>query len=223
MRYSRNVKIFRGGVDAAPFAGLFFVVVMFMMLFYSHIFFPGVPVKLTDEEGPPEMKRRSARVLSSGEIEFLGQSYSMPALKEEIQARAQKGTLPRRVQFEAEPGAPAGAKEQVENQLKAAGIALKIPGTRLELPDDAGFAGAHNPVVVVGINVNGQIFFQHQLVTEEALQSKLSMAVEKAGEPITLLLQADKSVATDKVVRLSQIASRAGITEMRIATKPSGT
>src|SRR5215217_8622350 len=106
MRYSRNVRIFRGGVDAAPFASLFFVVVLFMMLFYSHIFFPGVPIKLTVEEGAPELRDRMARVQSSGAVEFLGGSYTVSAFKAELRSRSQKGTLPQRVVFEAEPAAP---------------------------------------------------------------------------------------------------------------------
>jgi biopolymer transport protein ExbD len=222
MRYSRNIKVFRGGVDAAPFASLFFLVVLFTMLFYSHVFFPGVPIKLIDEEGPPEMRARSAKIRASGSIEFLGTSYDLSGLKAELQSRGQKGTLPRRVLIETEPQAHAALTIQVENLLKGAGIALKLPGTRLALPDDAGFGGAHNPLVVAGINLNGQIFYQHQLVSEAVLQQKLAAAVAQTPEPLTLLLQADKDLPTGKLTRLSQIASRAGIAQLRIATKPAG-
>src|SRR5689334_576552 len=105
MRYSRNIKIFRGGVDAAPFASLFFTVVLFTMLFYSHVFFPGVPIKIADEEAPPEMLSRTVKVNGSGSIEFLGNSYDMAGFKNELQSRGQKGTLPRRVVIEHEPNA----------------------------------------------------------------------------------------------------------------------
>jgi biopolymer transport protein ExbD len=222
MRYSRNIKIFRGGVDAAPFASLFFLVVLFMFLFYSHVFFPGVPIQLGDREEPPEMTGRSAKVYSSGTIDFLGNSYDLSEFKSELQSRGQKGTLPRRVLFETEPQVNQKLATQVENLLKGAGIALKTPGNRLELPDDAGFAGARNPIVVVGINLNGQLFFEHQLVSETVLQQRLNAAVAQSSEPLTLLLQADKNVPTDRIVRLSKIASRARISELRIATKPGG-
>src|SRR5688572_28409207 len=148
MRFARNTKIFRGGVDAAPFAGVFFLVVLFVMLFYSNVFFPGVPIKLVDQEGAPEMETRSAKVLASGEIEFLGVSYDLGRLKTELQSRSQKGTLPRRILIKTEPKTDASLAAEVENLLKGAGIDLKLPGTRMELPNDAGFPGAQNPVVV---------------------------------------------------------------------------
>ncbi len=220
MRYSRNIKIFRGGVDAAPFASLFFLVLLFTLLFYSHVFFPGVPIQLGNIEEPPEMITRAAKVHASGTIEFLGKSYDLAEFKAELQSRSQKGTLPKRVLFETEPQTSAKLATQIENLLKGAGIALKLPGTRNELPDDAGFAGGRNPVVVVGINLNGQLFFEHQLVSEAILQQKLTSAASQSPEPLTLLLQADKNVPAEKIVRLSRIATRARIASMRIATKP---
>lgn len=223
MRYSRNIKIFRGGVDAAPFASLFFLLLLFVILFYSHVFFPGVPIKLADEEPPPEIESRTVKVSSSGTIHFLGSSYDFADFKSELQSRSQKGTLPHRVVFETDPSANRKTVTQVENLLKSAGIALKLPGSRLELADYAGFTGAHNPVVVVGINLNGQLFFQHQLVTERTLEERLASAVTLAKEPVTLLLQADKNVPAERITRLAQIALRAQITDLRIATKPAGT
>jgi biopolymer transport protein ExbD len=221
MRYSRNIKIFRGGVDAAPFASLFFIVVLFTMLFYSHVFFPSVPIKIADEEAPPEMLLRTVKVNAAGEISFLGNSYNMEEFKRELQARGQKGTLPRRVVIDTEPSANQRTVTQVGNLLKGAGIALKLPGSRLELPDYTDFAGARNPVVVVGMNLNGQLFFQHQLVSEKVLQEKLKQAVSLSSEPLTLLLQVDKNVPAGKLVALAQLALRSRISDFRIATKPA--
>lgn len=220
MRFPRNVKIFRGGIDAAPFAGLFFVLVLLMMMFYSHIFFPGVPIELTERVEEPEVMERSVKVFRSGEIRFLGTTIEGKDLAKVLQERAQKGTLPKRVILEAERGAATRVVDQVERELSGAGIAIKLPGTRLELPDDAGFAGAANPMVVVALNLNGQIFFQHQLLREEALQQRLSMAVERANGPLTLLLQADKKVPYDRIVRLSEIARKAGVAKVYWATRP---
>ena len=222
MRYSRNTKIFRGGVDAAPFAGVFFLMVMIVMLFYSHVFFPGVPIQLQDQESAPEMTSRSVKVLASRRIEFLGNLYTFREFREELQTQIQKGTLPKRLLIDREAQADAVLATAVEDLLKGAGVALKLPGTRLEPPDDAGFPGAQNPLVVVGINLNGQIFFQHQLISEAALQERLTTAVRRVAEPTTLLLQADKNVPVDKIASLSRIARRAGIAELRLATKPAG-
>lgn len=75
MRYPRNIKIFRGGVDAAPFAGLFFATVLFMVLLYSHVFLPGVPVRLGVEEDRAVLAERTVRVMRDGTVRFLGELY----------------------------------------------------------------------------------------------------------------------------------------------------
>lgn len=221
MRYSRNVKIFRGGVDAAPFAGLFFVLVLFVSLFYSHVFFPGVPIRLAAEEGPPGLPSRTVRILESGRIQFLGTEVSLSGLNAELRKRARSGSLPGRIILESEPGADLATAEAVENLLKQLGIGIKLPGVRMDLPENAGFGGAPNPVVVVGVNLNGQQFFQHQLISESGLRQKLGEAVAQSPEPLTLVLQADKKVTVEKLVKLSQIAAEAGIRDLRIATKPA--
>lgn len=221
MRYPRNVKIFRGGIDAAPFAGLFFVLVLLMMLFYSHIFFPGVPIELAPEIEQPELSARLVKVLRSGEVRFLGEQLEAEGLEKELLRRSQEGTLPKRLVLEAERGADALLVDRVEKALAGAGIAIKLPGDRLELPEDAGFAGAANPVVVVAVNLNGQIFFQHQQVREELLQERLTLAVERATAPVTLLVMADRMVPYHRIISLSRIARRAGVTKIQLATRPS--
>jgi biopolymer transport protein ExbD len=208
-------------VDAAPFAGLFFATVLFLVLLYSHVFFPGVPIALSDTEGPPEVTERTVAVLKDGSVRFLGESMDMAGLRLALKERVQKGDLPKRVVLENQPGVNERLQKEVENLLKDAGVSIKLPGTRLELPEDAGFVGAPNPVVVVGLNLNGQIFFQHQLIQRGALQRRLAEMVEKWGGDVTLVLQADKKVPLEEIIRLSEVARKAGITQtMRIATRP---
>jgi biopolymer transport protein ExbD len=220
MRYPRNVKIFRGGVDAAPFAGLFFATVLFMVLFYSHVFFPGVPVGLGVEEDRAELSERMVRVLRDGTVRFLGEAYETGDLKEEIRGRVQRGELPKRVVLEAEAGADEKLVRAVESLLKDAGVGIKLPGERLDLPDDAGFMGTANPVVVVGVNLNGQIFFQHQRIDEAELQMKLAEVVEKSGEGLTLVLQADKNVPYERIIDVGRVARKAGVKRVVLGTRP---
>jgi biopolymer transport protein ExbD len=220
MRYPRNIKIFRGGVDAAPFAGLFFATVLFLVLLYSHVFFPGVPIALSDAEGPPEANERTVTVLRDGTVRFLGENLDLAGLRVALREGVQRGDLPKRVVMESEPGAAERLQKQVENLLKDAGLSIKLPGTRLELPADAGFAGAPNPVVVVGLNLNGQIFFQHQLIQRVTLQRRLAEMVQKWGGNVTLVLQADKQVPLEEIVGLSEVARKAGISRMRLGTRP---
>jgi biopolymer transport protein ExbD len=221
MRYPRNVKIFRGGVDAAPFAGLFFATMLFMVLFYSHVFFPGVPVALADaDEQPAELNERTVEILRDRTVRFQAELYELKDFETEIAGLNQRGELPNRILLKSAPGAPEAAVTRVENLLKGAGVQIKLPGDRLELPEAAGFAGAPNPVVVVGVNLNGQIFYQFQKIQESALQDRLAEAVERSEHPVTLWLQADRKVPVEKITDLCNIARRAGIAEVRLATKP---
>ena len=221
MRYPRNVKIFRGGVDAAPFAGLFFATVLFMVLFYSHVFFPGVPVALAGEEDAADLAERTVEVRKDQSVIFLGERYEWPEFQQELATRGRQRDLPKRVVLETEPGSPETAVTRVEHLLREAGVGIKLPGSRLDLPDDAGFAGAPNPVVVVGINLNGQIFFQHQKIQESALQARLAEAVKRTDGPLTLVLQMDRKLAVEKMTQLSKIARQAGVSKVLLQTKPA--
>jgi biopolymer transport protein ExbD len=220
MRYPRNVKIFRGGVDAAPFAGLFFATMLFMVLFHSHVFFPGVPIAFSDGEEPAALSDRGIEVLADRSVRFLGKVFDPAAFREELKERAKLGDMPDRVVLASEPGAPEEAVARVENLLTEAGVQIKLPGGRLDLPEDAGFAGVPNPVVVVGVNLNGQIFFQHQKIQESALELRLTEAVEKAGAPLTMVLQADKNLPLGKATELTRIARKAGIAQVVLGTRP---
>jgi biopolymer transport protein ExbD len=220
MRYPRNIKIFRGGVDAAPFAGLFFATILFLVLLYSHVFFPGGPIVLFDPERPPEMNERTVTILKDGTVRLFGEVMNFTDFQIMLRERVKLGELPKRAVLESEPGADAQRQTEVENLLKDAGVAIKLPGTRLELSEDAGFVGAPNPVVVLGVNLNGQIFFQHQLIQRTALQARLADMVKKFGGELTLVLLADKKLPTQETVRLTEVARKAGITRVQIGTRP---
>ena len=46
MRLPRNAKIFRGQIDAAPFASVFFLIVLLLLINGRLFFTPGVPIAL---------------------------------------------------------------------------------------------------------------------------------------------------------------------------------
>jgi biopolymer transport protein ExbD len=191
-----------------------------MVLFYSHVFFPGVPIALSGEEEVADLGERSVEVLADRSVRFLGVVYDQAAFREELKERAKRGDIPKRVVLESEPGVPEEGVTRVENLLKEAGVQIKLPGGRLDLPEDAGFAGVANPVVVVGVNLNGQVFFQHQKIHESILEQRLTEAVENAGAPLTMVLQADKNLPLWKATELSKIARKAGIAQVVIGTRP---
>ncbi len=51
MKFPRNAKIFRGQLDAAPLAGVFFLLCIFLLLSSSLVFTPGVHIRLPSVQG----------------------------------------------------------------------------------------------------------------------------------------------------------------------------
>jgi biopolymer transport protein ExbD len=133
MRFPHNLKIFRGQFDAAPFAGVFFLLVIFLLLHSSMIFIPGVPIRLP--ETPP-------------------------------------------------------------------------------LP------GVDRPTLVVAVDKDGQFYFESQVCSEDLLKEKLQAAMADATAPLTLVVQADKKVTYETLVRLGLLARAVKIKEVLLATRP---
>jgi biopolymer transport protein ExbD len=53
MRFPRNRQIFRGQLDIAAFAGVLFILLMFVLLHSHLVFTPGVPIRLPEAEDLP--------------------------------------------------------------------------------------------------------------------------------------------------------------------------
>ena len=134
MRFPRNARILRSQLDAAPFAAVFFLLVIFMML-GSLIYTPGARVEL-------------------------------------------------------------------------------------QLPRADGLAGTDKPTVSVAIDADGRLYYENQWIEEKALRNRLLEAARKASEPLTLIVQADKSVSYERLLGLTLLARDAGIPEALLATLP---
>jgi biopolymer transport protein ExbD len=96
------------------------------------------------------------------------------------------------------------------------------PGVRLnlELPPGEGLSGTDKPTVSVAIDADGRLYYENQRVEENALQGRLREAAAKCPEPLTLVVQADKSVSYDRLMRLTVLARNSGISEAWLATLP---
>ena len=134
MRFPRNARILRSQLDAAPFAAVFFLLVMFMML-GSLIYTPGARVEL-------------------------------------------------------------------------------------QLPRADGLVGTDKPTVSVAIDADGRLYYENQWIEEKALGVRLKEVASKSPEPLTLVVQADKSVTHDRLMRLTLLARDAGFREALLATLP---
>ena len=96
------------------------------------------------------------------------------------------------------------------------------PGARLQLqlPKGNGLQGTDKPTVSVAIDADGRLYYGNQGIDEKALFGRLKEVVVKSSEPPTLVVQADKRVTHERVMRLTQLASDAGIREALLAELP---
>ena len=132
MKFPRNAKVFHGQLDPAPFAGVFFLLVLFVIL-GALVYTPGVEI-----------------------------------------------TLP---------------------------VANDLPGT-------------DRPLIAVAVDADGHLYYENQLISEGLLRLRLVKAVKRSPEPLTLLVQADKNVNYDTLIRLSLLARDAGMKNALLATLP---
>src|SRR5690348_7900728 len=82
MKFPRNARIFRGQLDAAPFAAVLFLLVIFLML-GSLIYTPGVPLQLPVANDLPGTDKLTVSVAIDGN----GRLYFEDQRIEETQLR----------------------------------------------------------------------------------------------------------------------------------------
>jgi biopolymer transport protein ExbD len=99
---------------------------------------------------------------------------------------------------------------------------LPAPGLSLDLPaaDDSHLPGTDKPTVAVAIDSSGRLFFSSQMVTENEFTNQLHRAALNSRTPLTLVIQADKTVAYGQLVRVALLAQEAGICNALLATQP---
>ena len=92
MRFPRNSKIFRGQLDAAPFASVLFVFMTLLLLHPALVFLPGVPVNLPESVDLPGTSNPKAVVVidRGGQMYFDSQAIDEPALKEKLEGAVLK-------------------------------------------------------------------------------------------------------------------------------------
>lgn len=88
MRFPRNTRIFRGQLDAAPIAGVFFLLVIFLLLNSSFVFTPGVPIHLPEAANVPGTLNPTVVVTvdEHGQLYYENQIIRADQLKERLRA-----------------------------------------------------------------------------------------------------------------------------------------
>ena len=100
------------------------------------------------------------------------------------------------------------------------GALLPTPGLPLQLPTASDLPGTDKPTVAVAVDSSGRFYFENQMVNEAGLNSALKSVVKNSREPLTLVIQADKSVTYEQLVRLTMLARDVGIHDVLLATLP---
>ena len=88
MRFPHHTKIFRGQIEAAPFIGVFFLLVIFLLLQSSFVFTPGLPIQLPEADQLPGTDNPTLTVAvdASGNFYFANQLCDEARLREHLSA-----------------------------------------------------------------------------------------------------------------------------------------
>jgi biopolymer transport protein ExbD len=93
MRLPRNHKIFRGQLDAAPFAAVFFLLCVFLVFNSGLVFTPGVPMKLPVAGELPGLTNQAVvvAVAANGILFYENQVTPENELKVRLRSAAKNG------------------------------------------------------------------------------------------------------------------------------------
>jgi biopolymer transport protein ExbD len=98
MKFPRNARIFRGQLDAAPFAAVFFLLVLLLML-STRLYTPGVSLTLPQADDLPGTDKPTVAVAmdAGGRLYFenqsIGESLLIKRLKKAVAEAAEPVTL----------------------------------------------------------------------------------------------------------------------------------
>lgn len=220
MRFPRQAKIYRGQLEVAPVAAVFFLLVMMLMLAQASTVIPGVRVRLSPPREIALSPERTLLLRKDKKVVFRDGEHNVADLETLFRQENAAGTLPRAFFFDYEPGADRALIERIRLVALETGVRLRPPGTRLELPEHAGYPGTTNATVLLAVNLNGQLFLEHQLIRESQLEERLRALAARKNEPLSMVIQADRDLRYGAVVRLMGVARKAGLEEVIFATRP---
>jgi biopolymer transport protein ExbD len=132
MKFPRNAKIFRGQLDAAPFAGVFFVLVIFVALSSNIIYTPGISVNLPQGSDLPGTDKPTVIVAvdANGQFYFRNQIIHKDALRNNLREAVQNSTEPLTLVMQADKDVKSEVLEQLCLIAEEVGIKAALWATR---------------------------------------------------------------------------------------------
>jgi biopolymer transport protein ExbD len=204
MRFQRHAKIFRGQLDAAPLAGVFFLLILFVLL-GNMLYTPGVLVQLD----PGSKHTNSLVTVTKTNILYAGKTFK-PNELDLLRAEFAKSTANEPIRLKIVPGAPPELRGQIQDLL------------RIDPPALGGMVGTDNEVIILAINMRSQYFFENQMVQLDALRNVLRQRLLKAwqsSKELTLVLLEDKGVPYSTTVEVCNLARDVGIKNAILYTR----
>jgi len=205
MRFARHARIYRGPLDAAPLAGVAFLLILFLLL-TSLVYTPGALVRLADG-APPPVNAERLEVTRSGALVFRGVTY-----KNLTEAKAALRQPPLRpLNLVVDNGADPSVARAISSWFD------------VNLPSGQQLTGADNPGAIVAVNFRGQTFFGNQLMDEATLKAALQarlQAARRRGSDLTLIITADKETTQQTMMRLYDLARAIGFKEVVLGDQP---
>lgn len=124
MRFPYRSKIYRGQVDAAPFLGVFFLLIIFLLLNSAFVFTPGVPIKLPEAINLPGPERATAAVAvdEGGHYYFENQLCNETRLKERLQSAVDRSPEPITLVVQADKGSSTEVLTKLSLLARSLGI-----------------------------------------------------------------------------------------------------
>src|ERR1043165_7333518 len=174
MKFPRNTRIFRGQLDMAPVACLFFATALMLFLHSQVVFVPGVRLDLN----PSKDTNRPSLFIDSEDLFHYGDStMSGSAFVKRLRTDAEKGRAPNTIILQVDMKATTNALNTIRTTAAELSNALEPPGMRIALPVSTNQPGVNGPTIIVAVRSNGQFFYENQLVQKEAdLEAKLTQA-----------------------------------------------
>ena len=91
-------------------------------------------------------------------------------------------------------------------------------GLPVDLPQASEAQTVQSEVLVVNIMRDGSLFLEDKPITIDSLSDALALAKANIGEDIALYVMADREARLEPLVKVMDVARRAGITGLTIAT-----
>lgn len=124
MKLPRNSKVFRGQLDVAPVVGVFFLLLIFLLLQNYITFVPGVPVRLPEGANLSGFRGPAMAVTvdRDGQLFFDNQQLTRAEMRKQMGAAAGRSELPLTLLVQADRAVTYGVLMELNLMARESGI-----------------------------------------------------------------------------------------------------